>query len=103
MNQWMALAGTFLVALLVCMYVAPLLADAARRYGLVDAPDGGLKTQREPVAYMGGLAVYLAVVAALAVALPIGGEVHDDLFDDPQVLGMLLGATCSWPWAFWTI
>jgi UDP-GlcNAc:undecaprenyl-phosphate GlcNAc-1-phosphate transferase len=93
MNPWMALVGTFLVALLVCMYVAPLLADAARRYGLVDAPDGGLKTQREPVAYMGGLAVYFAVVAALAVALPIGGEVHDDLFDDPQVLGMLLGAT----------
>jgi UDP-GlcNAc:undecaprenyl-phosphate GlcNAc-1-phosphate transferase len=93
MNVLLALAGTFAIAALACIYLAPRLADAARRYGLVDAPDGSLKTQKTAVAYLGGLAVYMAVLTALAVTLPIGGEAPNDLFDDPQVLGMLLGGT----------
>jgi UDP-GlcNAc:undecaprenyl-phosphate GlcNAc-1-phosphate transferase len=45
----------------------PRLRDAARRFGIVDKPDGRLKTQREPVAYLGGLAVALGVLVALGV------------------------------------
>jgi UDP-GlcNAc:undecaprenyl-phosphate GlcNAc-1-phosphate transferase len=85
--------STFALAALGCAYLAPRLAQAARRYGVVDRPDGALKTQAEPVAYLGGLAVYLAVVGALAVTLPIGDDAAADLFTDPQVLGMLLGGT----------
>ena len=87
---------TFVLGLGACLYLAPRLADAARRYGIVDAPDGLLKTQKRPVAYLGGLAVYIAVLVALALALPFGesrpGE-SPDLFRDPQVLAMLLAGT----------
>jgi UDP-GlcNAc:undecaprenyl-phosphate/decaprenyl-phosphate GlcNAc-1-phosphate transferase len=89
-------ALTLLIAAAVCAYLAPRLADAARRYGLVDAPDGDLKTQPEPVAYLGGLAVYLAFLTAIAVAWPGPAAVEgasSDLFVDPQVLAMLLAAT----------
>ena len=93
MTAGISLIVTFTIALLACVYLAPRLAEAARRYGLVDAPDDGLKTQSGAVAYLGGLAVYIAVLTALAVTLPIGDAAPNDLFDDPQVLGMLLGAT----------
>ena len=87
-----SLVATFALALIGCAYLAPKLADAARRYGVVDAPDQALD-QSEPVAYLGGLAVYISVLTALAVTLPIGDKAPNDLFDDPQVLGMLLGGT----------
>ena len=93
MNPIIALAATFSIAVLSCIYLAPRLAEAARRYGLVDKPDGALKTQGTAVAYLGGLAVYIAVLIAMAVSLPIGSDALNDLFDDPQVLGMLLGST----------
>ena len=52
-----SLVATFALALISCA-LAPKLADAARRYGVVDAPDQALKPG-EPVAYLGGLAVYI--------------------------------------------
>ncbi len=93
MTALISLVATFAIAVLSCLYLAPRLAAAARRYGLVDAPDGDLKKQSDAVAYLGGLAVYIGVMGALAVTLPIGDEAPNDLFDDPQVLGMLLGGT----------
>ena len=93
MTAGLSLIATFMIAVLVCIYLAPRLADAARRYGLVDAPDDDLKNQVDAVAYLGGLAVYISVLTAVAVTLPIGDAAPNDLFDDPQVLGMLLGAT----------
>jgi UDP-GlcNAc:undecaprenyl-phosphate GlcNAc-1-phosphate transferase len=96
MASLIAPALTLLIAAAICAYLAPRLAEAAQRYGLVDAPDGDLKNQKEPVAYLGGLAVYLAFLAAIAVAwpgpaTPTGDDA--DLFADPQVLAMLLAAT----------
>ena len=93
MTAVLSLVATFTIAVLACIYLAPRLAEAARRYGLVDAPDDELKTQSNAVAYLGGLAVYISVLTAVAVTLPIGDSAPNDLFDDPQVLGMLLGAT----------
>jgi UDP-GlcNAc:undecaprenyl-phosphate GlcNAc-1-phosphate transferase len=45
----------------------PRLREAAIRFGIVDTPDGKLKTHREPVAYLGGLAVALGVLVALGL------------------------------------
>ena len=54
----------------------------------------GFADLSEPVAYLGGLAVYISVLTALAVT-PIGDKAID-LFDDPRVLGMLLEAPSLW-------
>lgn len=63
--------GLALLALLLAWATAflftPRLRDAARRFGITDRPDGRLKTQREPVAYLGGLAVALGVLVAIGV------------------------------------
>jgi UDP-GlcNAc:undecaprenyl-phosphate GlcNAc-1-phosphate transferase len=55
------------LALLLSLYGTPRMAEAARRFGIVDQPDGALKTHREPIPYLGGLAVFLAFLVALGL------------------------------------
>ncbi len=75
---------SFLGALFIALYLAPVLIRAAHRYGIVDAPQGALKTHKEPVPYLGGLVVFLAVLLTVAVAMqPF----------DQQTVAMLLGAS----------
>ncbi len=102
---------TALLALGVALYLAPPIMAAAYRYGILDAPDGRLKDHRQPVAYLGGLVVFLAMVVALAVtqvfnerllafllgaALMVGVGLVDDLgtlVPKDKFLGQLLAAT----------
>lgn len=70
------------VAYGVARGVTPKLIEAARKFGILDRPTVPLKTQKEPVPYLGGLAVGLAVLAALALTYRF----------DQQLLGILLGA-----------
>ncbi|MEO6545256.1 MAG: undecaprenyl/decaprenyl-phosphate alpha-N-acetylglucosaminyl 1-phosphate transferase, partial [Nitrospiraceae bacterium] len=56
---------TFIIALLLALYGVPIARQAALKYGIVDAPDGRLKHQQEPVPYFGGLAIYLAFLMSL--------------------------------------
>lgn len=77
------LAVTFLVAVLLSIYGVPLARRAALKFGIVDSPDGRLKHQREPVPYLGGLAIYLAFLVSLAFTF----EFRQD------VLGIVLSGT----------
>lgn len=79
----MFLALTFVLAFLFSLYGVPIARQAALKYGIVDAPDGRLKHQREPVPYFGGLAIYLAFLMSLAFTFEFR---HD-------VLGIILGGT----------
>jgi UDP-GlcNAc:undecaprenyl-phosphate GlcNAc-1-phosphate transferase len=74
---------TFSLALLLSLYGVPIARQAALKYGIVDAPDGRLKHQNEPVPYFGGLAIYLAFLVSLAFTFEFR---HD-------VLGIILGGT----------
>jgi len=74
---------TFVLSFLLAFYLTPIMREAALRFGIVDKPDGKLKKQREPVPYLGGLAIYLGFLGAIAF-------VYDF---DRQVLGLLLSGT----------
>ncbi len=67
----------------ISLYGVPLARKAALKYGVVDAPDGNLKHQKEPVPYFGGLAIYIAFLMSLALTFEFR---HD-------VLGIILGGT----------
>ncbi|HEX9191799.1 MAG TPA: MraY family glycosyltransferase, partial [Candidatus Deferrimicrobiaceae bacterium] len=67
-SAWLA-AAAFLTSLLLSLYLVPIFRDAARRFGIVDRPDGRLKTQDDAVPYLGGLAIYSAVLFPVAVFL----------------------------------
>jgi UDP-GlcNAc:undecaprenyl-phosphate GlcNAc-1-phosphate transferase len=74
---------TFVIAFAIALYGVPIARQAALKYGIVDAPDGRLKHQREPVPYFGGLAIYLAFLMSLAFTFEFR---HD-------VLGIILSGT----------
>ena len=71
------------LAFLLSLSGVPIARQAALKYGIVDAPDGQLKQQREPVPYFGGLAIYLAFLMSLAFTF----EFRQD------VLGIVLSGT----------
>ncbi len=76
-------ALTGILAFFITSYFTPIMREAAICFGIVDQPDGKLKKQQEPVPYLGGLAVYLGFLVALAFTFSF----------DKKVLGVLLGGT----------
>ena len=74
---------TLSVAAVLATALTPRMREAAIRFGIVDRPDGNLKTHREPVPYLGGLAIYLAFLLALSLTFRFS----------EQVLGLLLAGS----------
>jgi UDP-GlcNAc:undecaprenyl-phosphate GlcNAc-1-phosphate transferase len=74
---------SFLVAAAVSLWLTPRVREAAVRFGIVDRPDGHLKGQKEPVAYLGGLSIFLAFLLALAMTVQFSQE----------MLGLLLAGS----------
>ena len=79
----LGLVGT--LAFLIALYGTPRVREAALRFGIVDRPDGSLKTQREAVPYLGGLAIFLAFLVALGLVYAFS----------PELLGLLLAASLT--------
>lgn len=91
----------FAVALALSLYLTPIIRRGAIQYGVVDVPDGRLKRHERPIAYLGGIAIYLAFLFALAftydfekgvLGLLLAGSivVMLGLFDDLKVLSPVL-------------
>lgn len=76
----------FIFALLLVLYLIPLLIQAAYRLKILDTPDGGIKNHKAPVPYMGGVAVYLAFIAPLALAYPFKNSILWLLFGTTLLL-----------------
>ncbi len=74
---------TFILSLILSLYLTPVMCRAALQFGIVDRPDGKLKKHREPVPYLGGIAIYLSFLLALAFSFEF----------DQEVLGLLLAGT----------
>jgi UDP-GlcNAc:undecaprenyl-phosphate GlcNAc-1-phosphate transferase len=70
---------------LVSAYLTPQARQAALRLGIVDRPDGRLKTQAQPVPYLGGLAVFLSFLLVLGLLVVF----------DHQLLALLLAGTLA--------
>jgi UDP-GlcNAc:undecaprenyl-phosphate GlcNAc-1-phosphate transferase len=69
-----AAGAAFATSLLLALYFTPIFRDSARRFGIVDCPDGELKTQKEAVPYLGGLAVFSAVLFPASIFLQFSDE-----------------------------
>ncbi len=83
MRLYILYSFTFGVAFLLALYFTPLMRKAALQFGIIDKPDGKLKNHHEPVAYLGGLAVYLSFLVSLALVLGF----------DQEMLGILLAGS----------
>lgn len=83
MKEYFIYFFTFTLAFLLSLYLTPLVKKAALQFGIIDKPDGKLKKHKAPVAYLGGLAVYLSFLISLALTFSF----------DREVLGLLLAGT----------
>lgn len=73
----------FCLGAALALYTTPLMRQAALKFGIVDRPDGSLKNHREPIPYLGGLAVFLAFLVTLGLTFQFSHA----------VLGILLAGT----------
>ena len=76
---------TFIFSLILSLYLTPLMRRAALQFGIVDRPDGKLKKHKKSMPYLGGIAIYLAFLLALAFSFT--PEFNK------EVLGLLLAGT----------
>ncbi|MHB8730516.1 MAG: MraY family glycosyltransferase [bacterium] len=96
-------AGTF--GLVIAYLLTPVVGWLATQMGVLDRP-GGRHIHRVPVPRLGGLAIYLAFVAAVLVGLPVERPIHVAFEShritviipylpaiDRPIVALLLGAT----------
>ena len=74
-----------LLAALLAAAGTPIAIAAAKRTGFLDRPTGALKTHREPVPYLGGLAIFVPFLTAAALLFELDG----------RYLAVLLAATLA--------
>lgn len=89
--------GVGVVAFLVTLVATPIMRKLAMANGIVDWPDLKRKNHAVPVAYLGGIAIFLGWLAAVVSAYFLPGlGVRDQWSDLPRIafpLGIILGAT----------
>lgn len=79
---------SFLYGLLFSVLLAPVVRSLARRFGVVDRPDGGRKKHGRAVPLLGGAAVFLAFVLAVWVSR---GELLGGFLLPKHLFGIALG------------
>lgn len=80
--------NTFLYGFLGSLAITPVVRFLARKYGIIDRPDGQRKTHAAPTPLLGGIAVFAAF--ALAVGLSLSGLLGGFL-PAKHLLGILVG------------
>jgi len=71
---------TFLTSLLITIYGTPIIKNVAKRYNILDYPDGNLKKHREPIPYMGGIIVYFASISPISLIFDFNKEILGIMF-----------------------
>ncbi len=79
------LAG-FILSFVFALGWTPLMRRAALQLGIVDKPDGKLKTHEDTIAYLGGIAVFAAFLLTVGVLTD---------FKDGETLGLLLSGSIA--------
>lgn len=89
--------GVFIVAFVVTVFITPILRRLAIANGVIDHPDGVRKEHKLPVAYLGGVAIYLGLLSAIGFSFfaPAGMiDVHpSEVRQVPAPFSILLGMT----------
>ena len=75
------------LALLISLYVVPLMMRAAVSLNILDRPDQNLKRHREPTPYLGGMGIFLALLFSLSLILKL------DAFSSAFFLGAAMIVT----------
>jgi UDP-GlcNAc:undecaprenyl-phosphate GlcNAc-1-phosphate transferase len=75
----------FILSFVFALYWTPLMRRAALQLGIMDQPDGNLKTHGSAVPYFGGIAIFIAFLLTVGVFTEFGQE----------TLGLLLSGSIA--------
>jgi UDP-GlcNAc:undecaprenyl-phosphate GlcNAc-1-phosphate transferase len=62
--------GISLFSFLLTLYLIPLMIKAAKEMKILDMPDNKLKKHIKPTPYLGGLAIYMAIIFSTTIMIP---------------------------------
>ena len=82
----------FYVSFMVTIILTPIMRALAHQHGVVDDPDNKRKVHTQPIAYLGGVSIFLGWIAGVTVAVFL--RPHYDLMGPTVQIppGVLLGA-----------
>ena len=80
----------FIVSLVLSLFLTPLVARAAKKFGIVDMPSER-KVHQRPMPRAGGLAVYLSFYLAFIPILLLNTKVLDFLYQDVRLIYVVAG------------
>ncbi len=84
-------APVFITGFLITLAATPVVRQLAFIVGVIDTPDGLRKHHKAPVAYLGGVAVFIGFMSAMLVgSIALDGESADLA---PVPISILVGAT----------
>ncbi len=74
---------SFCFSALLSYYLIPLIIGSAKKLNFLDKPDGRIKVHEVPIPHLGGITIYMAFIATLALSYPF----------ENIILWLLLGIT----------
>src|SRR3954470_7141878 len=84
----------FYASFLTTLVLTPLMRQMAHRHGVVDDPDNKRKVHTQPIAYLGGVSIFLGWIAGVTVAVFLKSHFADA--NSPATVqippGILMGA-----------
>lgn len=84
----------FIISAVASLILTPLVRRACERFGLLDVPRDGRRVHRLSVPHLGGVAIFAAMLSALAVLFFIHNLLTETLFADrSKLLAILAPAT----------
>ena len=63
------------LSFLLSLYLIPKAIEIARKFNIMDFPDGTLKKHSQPVPYLGGVALYLSFLFPLSIVYDLNSEI----------------------------
>ncbi len=84
-----AYVWVLIVAFVVTLFATPILRRLAIRYGIIDRPNDPRKIHKMPIAYLGGVAVFLGIVSGIFYSYL--GDYFPELLDYRSGMGMGMG------------
>jgi UDP-GlcNAc:undecaprenyl-phosphate GlcNAc-1-phosphate transferase len=84
----------FCVAFVVAYFFTPIMRTIAVAYGIVDLPDPQRKIHSKPVAYLGGVAVFLGFIAGLAICQRFSENHYPGTDGLVKIPLAIIGASC---------
>lgn len=72
------------ISFIIAFITTPIARKMAFKFGAVDIPKDDRRVHKEPIPYLGGVAIYLGVLIGILIFLPLG---------DKRTMSILLGGT----------